>query len=331
MPIAALAVPAAISAGGSILGGLFGKSAAQTAAEQQAQAAQKGMNIAQANTQQATAAQTGATRQIQGLYQPYTQAGTQGLGTLSQMLSTPGQGLLQGWNQQFQAPTAAQAASTPGYQFALNQGLNAMQNSAAARGTLLSGGTLKGLNNYAQGMASTNYQQVYNNAFNQYLNNQNTFYQNQGNQYQRLMGLTGMGANMTGNLGGAIQQGAGNLAGIYGQNTASMAQLLGAQGAAQASGTIGGANALQGMFSGIGNTAMNVGLLNYLNPSSTTSKAVGNLSDYSLPDSFSSMPYPGAATSPSPTLPSNVLGGFNMSNMGDFMSNLTPGISSVYG
>src|SRR5271157_5210800 len=38
---------------------------------------------------------------------PWLQAGKQGLGTLSSLLSTPGQGLLTPWTQQFQAPTAA--------------------------------------------------------------------------------------------------------------------------------------------------------------------------------------------------------------------------------
>ena len=64
----------------------------------------------------------------------------------------------------FTAPTAAQAAATPGYQFQLQQGLSALQNNAAAGGYLRSGGSLKNFNDYAQGVASTNYQNTFNNA-----------------------------------------------------------------------------------------------------------------------------------------------------------------------
>ncbi len=60
---------------------------------------------------------------------------------------------------------------TPGYQFALNQGIDAIQKSAAARGTLLTGGTLKGIAQYASGLADQTY----------------------GNQYDRYLRLLGLG------------------------------------------------------------------------------------------------------------------------------------------
>lgn len=49
--------------------------------------------------------------------------------------------------------------NTPGYQFTLNQGLDATKNAAAASGMLLSGNTLQGLNQYAAGLADQTYQQ----------------------------------------------------------------------------------------------------------------------------------------------------------------------------
>lgn len=45
----------------------------------------------------------------------------------------------------------------PSYKWRLEQGMDALQKSAAARGTLLTGGTLKDLTNYAQGAASQEY------------------------------------------------------------------------------------------------------------------------------------------------------------------------------
>lgn len=244
------------SAGAGVAGSAMQAGAAGSAAAAQAQAAQKGISIANQNTQAALQAQLGATQGIQGLYQPYAQAGQVGLGQLQAALA-PGGPLTQGWGQTFQAPTAAQAAATPGYQFTLQQGLQAAQNSAAARGTLLSGGTLKGLENYASGLASQTYQQTYNNALQGYQQNYSTWANNQANLYNRLMGLTGLGANATGAQATALQQGAQGQAGIYGLNTQAMSQLLGAQGAAQASGQIGAANAWAGGLNQIGGAAQN--------------------------------------------------------------------------
>src|SRR5579859_5947605 len=94
----------------------------------------------------------------------WLKAGTQGINSLSSLLSTPGQGLLTPWTDTFQAPTAAQAQATPGYQFAQQQGQNAIQNSAAARGGLLSTGTMKTLDQYSQGLADQTYSDTYNRA-----------------------------------------------------------------------------------------------------------------------------------------------------------------------
>lgn len=54
--------------------------------------------------------------------------------------------------------------NTPGYQFALQQGLRGVQSSAAAKGTLLTGGTLKALQGYGTGLADQTYQSSVRNA-----------------------------------------------------------------------------------------------------------------------------------------------------------------------
>lgn len=239
------------SAGAGIAGSAMQASAAGNAAQTQANAARTGMGIAQANLGAARGAQTAATTQAQDIYSPYIQAGAQGIGSLSQALS-PGGALTQGWNQTFQAPSAAQAEATPGYQFALQQGLGAIQSGAAAQGNLLSGGTQKALANYATGLASQTYQQAYNNALTGYQTNYQTWANNQQNLYTRLMGLTAQGAGATGQYAGLAQTGAQNIGNLYNYNTQAMAQLLGAQGTAQASGAVGQANALAG---GLGSLA----------------------------------------------------------------------------
>lgn len=58
------------------------------------------------------------------------------------------------------APTAPDYSAfykSPGYTFRLNEGINALDRSAASRGRLYSGAQMKGVNNYAQGMASEEY------------------------------------------------------------------------------------------------------------------------------------------------------------------------------
>ena len=75
--------------------------------------------------------------------------------------------LLQGYSGgEFKAPTAAEAAASPGEQFAESEGQKAMQASAAANGSLLTGGTMMGLNAYGQNLANTNYNNVYNQGYN---------------------------------------------------------------------------------------------------------------------------------------------------------------------
>jgi len=138
--------------------------------------------------------------------------------------------------------------ATPGYQFQLEQGLQGIDRTAAARGGMLSGRTLKEANNYAQGQASTGFQsawdrsqQAYQNAFNrkqtQYTQGQqglsaeraytgdvynqgqtalgneyNRFTNNQNNAYSKLAGVAGTGANAAQNMGNIAQQNAQNIA-----------------------------------------------------------------------------------------------------------------------
>lgn len=62
-------------------------------------------------------------------------------------------------------PTAA-LRETPGYRFTLNEGLNATKNAASASGMLLSGNTLRGLDQFSTGLADQTYQQTVGNLEN---------------------------------------------------------------------------------------------------------------------------------------------------------------------
>jgi hypothetical protein len=61
----------------------------------------------------------------------------------------------------FHAPSYEDAASDPGYQFAVKQGAQAMEQGAAAKGVLNTGGTLKDLLNYGQAAGATQYNNVF--------------------------------------------------------------------------------------------------------------------------------------------------------------------------
>ena len=92
------------------------------------------------------------------------------------------------WDKTFQAPTAADETNDPGYNERLAQGQQALQQSAAAQGTLLTTGTQKALERYGQDYASNEYQNVYNRALGQYQQDYQQYlnqYQQSGQQYQQ--------------------------------------------------------------------------------------------------------------------------------------------------
>ncbi len=79
----------------------------------------------------------------------------------------------------FKSPTAQDVLSDPGYQFRLGQGEQALQQGAAARGTLNGGATQKAILGYGQDYASNEFNNVYNRDLTSY----NTNYQSALGQY----------------------------------------------------------------------------------------------------------------------------------------------------
>lgn len=122
--------------------------------------------------------------------------------------------------------------SDPGYQFRLSEGMKALDRSAAARGGLLSGAQLKGIQRFGQGLASEEYQ----NAFNRYQTNQS-------NSFNRLAAMSGLGQTANNSLQSAGQNYAGNVGNIAmgAAGNQGTAQLIGGQARASAYGGIGNA------------------------------------------------------------------------------------------
>ena len=115
-----------------------------------------------------------------------------------------------------------QFTQDPGYAFRLSEGMKGLERTAAARGGLLSGSTLKAAQRFGQDLASQEYQ----NAFNRYQTERAA-------QLNPLQSLAGVGQTSANTLTG--------VAGAYGAQTGQNLQDI---GSARASGYLGGQNAL---------------------------------------------------------------------------------------
>jgi hypothetical protein len=215
--------------GSSIAGGIGQADAASSAGHTQADYAKQAQQLEQENQQKAIDFQNQEWTGQQAAEQPYQQLGSTAANAYARMLQNP-----------FQAPTLAEAEQTPGYKFNLQTGTQAINEHAAATGNLLSGNTGVALENYGQGLATTTYQQAYNNALQQYQTNLNAAGQG-----------TNIGLSSTGQLGQFGQAAANNMANLYLTGGAQQASQLNNQGAALAAGKIGSANAYANMFNGI--------------------------------------------------------------------------------
>jgi hypothetical protein len=172
---------------------------ANKASKTQAQSAQQGID-----------AQERMFNRQNELQEPFRQAGEQALNKLIPMASN------------YTPFGMDQFQQDPGYAFRLSEGMKALDRTAAQRGGLLSGATLKGAQRYGQDLGS----QEYTNAFNRYQIERNA-------QLNPLQSLAGLGQTSTNMLSGAAGQMGQNLAAGYGNI-----------GQARASGYLGGANAL---------------------------------------------------------------------------------------
>lgn len=177
--------------GGTVGGALLTSDASKSAANTQANAANNATAVEQAQYQQ--------TRTDLA---PYMGQGTMALSDINKLMANP-----------------SSVAQLPGYQFQLQQGTDAIQNSAAANG--LTGNTLKALSDYGQGTASS-------------------YYNNYWNQLMQMANLGQTSAAGVGNIGAST-------ANSIGQNT------IGA-GNAIAAGQVGSASAIN---SGISNGLQN--------------------------------------------------------------------------
>jgi hypothetical protein len=117
--------------------------------------------------------------------------------------------------------------TSPGYQFRFNEGQRAVDSSAAAKGLLMSGGQLKALERYGQGIASQDFT----------------------DQFNRVASVAAGGQQVNSTLGQLGQNAA-----QYAGNAAMQA------GNARASGYVGQANAINGTIGNLSSLAFSSGL-----------------------------------------------------------------------
>lgn len=138
-------------------------------------------------------------------------------------------------------------SSTPGYQFELEQGEQAIRNSASATTGVLSTAENQAATRYAEGLAGTTY-----NSFMDRLNGVNT-------EGQQAASQTVAAGQANANAQGAIAAGSVNATANTGNN---ISQLQAGVGAAQASGMNGAAGALSSGINSIGSNLMMSQLMN---------------------------------------------------------------------
>jgi hypothetical protein len=212
-------VGSVISAGASLIGGSMASKSAERAGDTQAAAARYAAEVQRDIFEKQTELQA-----------PFREAGLTAQNRLLDYL-----GLKPGGTGKYARDFSMRDFQLdPGYAFRMSEGMKGLERSAAARGGLASGATMKGIQRFGQDLGS----QEYMNAFNRYQTNR-------ANQLNPLQSLMGAGQTAANTLSSA--------AGQYGQG-ASEAAYQGAN--ARASGYIGSANAWNQALGGVTN-AMN--------------------------------------------------------------------------
>lgn len=256
MPTAAIigGIAAAGSVGSAVIGSNAASkaSAAQVAADQAALSTQvSSENVANQQLAPFVDIGTGAAHSLANLYGiSYAGQGTGAATTGPNGVVTPANSnapISSAGGSAVQQQAQLGFTNSPDYNFAFTQGLQALQRSAAAGGTLQSGGQTKAALEFGQGLASQQY----------------------GNYFNRLLSLSNMGQSTASGVA-SNSIGAGN----------SQAQTQQGIGTATASGIVGAGNQLGAGLTGIGSAATNSLLLSKLggsSPSAYSSPSLASL------------------------------------------------------
>lgn len=192
MVAAAIGGSALIGAGASIFGSSQAAGAQESAASN------------------ATNAQLGMFNVVRNALAPYINSGAGAAGQLQSLTGTnPGGNPLTAALTKPFNPTMADLENTPGYQFTLDQGLKGVNSQLSSEGWARSGPGIKAGTQYAEDLASTTYQNQFNNNLAQQQQIYNMLF-NQSNQGESAAAGVGNAAVSTGNSVGSNLIGSGN-------------------------------------------------------------------------------------------------------------------------
>lgn len=223
-----------LTAGATLIGGVISAGAASDAAKVQGAAADK-----------ATATQLKMYETTRDDLKPFADVGRSATYSLADLYGLPTPQNPEG-GQPYSQSSLDAFSKSPDYKYAYDEGLRGVEASAAARGNLQSGGTLKALQERGMGLASQNF----------------------GNYVSRLSDLARLGYGAAGATGSAaLSTGRG------------VADTTMAAGEAGASGIVGGANAIN---TSLGDTASNLALA-YRRANPTQSAYTSSLPKWGTP------------------------------------------------
>lgn len=167
-------------------------------------------NAQQNAANSATNAQLGMFNVVRNSLAPFINAGGGAAGQLGNLTgSGPGGNPLTSFLTKPFNPTMADLENTPGYKFTLDQGLKAVNSQLGSEGWARSGPGIKAGANYAENLASTTYNQQFNNDLTQRQQIYNMLYQ-QANMGENAAAGQGNAAVATGSSIGSNLIGAGN-------------------------------------------------------------------------------------------------------------------------
>lgn len=226
--------------GGAAIGGLTSILGGNKAAKAQENAANQSAQLSKQISDDQIALEREMFDKSVALQQPAIDAGNTARNRLTQLLGLTAGGADNG--SLMRDFSMADFQQDPGYQFRMDQGQQALERSAAARGGLLSGAALKDTARFSQGLASQDYQAAF-----------DRFQTNRSNKLNPLLSLAGSAQTASTAAGNAGQQFASNASSALGQYGAAATQAITGAGNARASGYANTANAIN---TGVG-TAIN--------------------------------------------------------------------------
>lgn len=215
-------IAALIGAAGSLGAAAMGARASRRAAGAVEDTQRENRALAEETTGEALSEYDSVLDQALGAQQPYSQAGQAGL---NELMAALGLG-----SAEENAGALNRFRGSPGYDFQMGEGVNALDRSAAARGGLYSGAQGMALTQFGQGLADSTF----------------------NNRLNHLAGLAGLGERTATNEAGMRLGVAGSRAGI---RMGGLNAITGANtniGQAQATGITGAANQWTGAMNNIG-------------------------------------------------------------------------------